>query len=120
MSIYVFISRRPSPLEDHGPEISESEWREVALSQHDFRIPAADEIDAWSGASDLLWTGGGTDPWRFSWNNGQVEVKGATESSIVRMRELAQMLHARVVSETGEIFDEYGRHAGFEKWSEFN
>lgn len=32
MSIYVYVTRKPDPLEDEGPDISEQEWIEVIKS----------------------------------------------------------------------------------------
>jgi hypothetical protein len=55
----------------------------------------------------------------FTWLDGQVAVKNADEPIVVRMLSLAHDLSARVVSETGEMFNPNGAHAGFEKWSEY-
>jgi hypothetical protein len=38
MSIYVYVTRKPDPLEEEGPDISEQEWIEVIKSDPDLSI----------------------------------------------------------------------------------
>lgn len=124
MSLYVFISRRPDPTTDDGAEISEDEWYTLAARESDLRRPNAAELREESSpgsvqASDVAWQSpDGTLVW-LSWYAGQIEVRNADQPTIARLVELAKDLSARVVSETGEVFDSQGVHAGFEPWSEF-
>ena len=125
MSIHVFITRKENPIEDAGPAITEQEWRSVATDSPDFRLPTTEDLadsDYPGGPTerDLIWTGHNEEPvvW-FVWYDGQVEVENADESVVARMKRLAELLGARVVSETGEQFDDLGQSAGFEPWSEF-
>jgi hypothetical protein len=116
LSIYVTITRNPSPLWSGGERITESEWREAALAEGDFRPPTEAELreeapSAWP--DDLVWTGHPRHPavW-FSWDDGQVDVKYLGEVTIAKMMKLAGRLRARVISEQGELFDADGRSLG--------
>lgn len=124
MSLYVYITRKPDPSADEGPEIAEREWRELALAQSDLRPPtpgqATPSHPGEPRAADFTFYLDGRAAAWLSWDEGQVEVKNPDPRTIARLVSLAAMLGARVVSETGEIFDANGAHAGFERWSEFH
>jgi hypothetical protein len=66
----------------------------------------------WSSPYARVWTG-----YRslviFDWIEGEIWVKNADESTIVRMKQLARILSATVFSEAGGLFDDVGEHAGF-------
>jgi hypothetical protein len=123
VSLYLFISRKPDPTTDEGPDITEQEWRELLAGEFSLRPPLPEEIEVGVpggvAATDVaLPSQDGTVTW-VSWAHGQLEVKNASQSAIARMALIADKLSARVVSETGEVFDGQGAHAGFEPWSEF-
>jgi hypothetical protein len=110
MSIYVFITRKSDPLDDSGPGITADEWLRCIEAQIDFRTPRQNETE-WLGNHAKILSG---DPeMAFDWVNGQIEVKNPPEATIRRMKQLAEELHATVFSETGELYDIEGRHAGF-------
>ena len=44
MSLYVYITRKPQPLEAPGPEISRAEWHALVKAQGDFRAPTPAEL----------------------------------------------------------------------------
>ncbi len=123
MSHYVYITRKPDPTSDEGSEITQRDWRELALTQADLRSPTPEELAAsHPGAvqpSDFALALGDAAVTWLSWHEGQVEVGNPDPRIIARLSGLAQLLGARVVSETGEIFDTNGAQAGFEPWSEF-
>jgi len=65
--------------------------------------------------SYLIWTGDpAIGPIWFAWSNGQVEIKNPPKPAIAKAMKLAQRLDARVVGESGEIFNPDGTHKGFE------
>jgi hypothetical protein len=111
MSIYVFISRRVDPLDEIGPAISAEEWISCVDAEPDFRVPTESE-KAWIGEHARIWKDYKY-PVAFDWTNGHIEVKGAEAATISRMKEVAGKLSAKVFSETGEVFDQSGEHAGF-------
>lgn len=123
MSLYLFISRKPDPATGEGPDITEQEWQEFLASESDLRPPLPEEIEVGvpGGVTEndvALSCPDGTTAW-VSWADGQLEVKNASQTATARMVRIADRLSARVVSETGEVFDGQGVHAGFEPWSEF-
>jgi hypothetical protein len=125
MSHYVYITRKPDPTADDGSEISEQDWRELALAQSDLRSPTSEELATSSlpgsvQASDFALSVDEAGMAWLAWHEGQVEVRNPDTSTIARLLRLAPQLGARVVSETGETFDATGAHAGFEAWSEFH
>ena len=111
MSFYIFISRRRDPLDDAGPHIPAEEWLRCADSEADFRMPVGHERE-WSSPYARVWTGYRS-PLIFDWVEGEIWVKNADESIIVRMKQLAGKLSATVFSEAGGLFDDVGEHAGF-------
>jgi hypothetical protein len=111
MSLYVFISRRVDPLDDAGPAITAEEWISCVDIEPDFRLPAESEKN-WLGGQARMWKDYKY-PVAFDWTNGHVEVKNADAATISRMMEIAKKLSAKVFSETGELFDQSGNHAGF-------
>ena len=101
MSICVFITRKDNPLEDDGPTITEEDWRNVAASSADFRVPTTEDLaeSDYPGAPTeraLIWTAHPEDPgvW-FVWSDGQVEVQDPDEAMVARMKRLADPLGAR-------------------------
>jgi hypothetical protein len=116
MSIYVYLTRRWNPTIDEEPNISEAEWRAVAGSDASFRAPTEQELAEVLSRrpSFSIWTGhpDGVATW-FSWSNGQIDVRNPDEPMIAKMMTLAPGLGARVISETGEVFNEDGTHKCF-------
>jgi hypothetical protein len=111
MSIYVYITRRADPADEAGPEITAEEWERCVDAEADFRAPREEELD-WLGDHARMWTGYKV-PVAFDWGDGYIEVKNPDAEIITRMKSLAGRLRATVFSETGELFDLSGRHAGF-------
>lgn len=110
MSLYVYISRRADPFDDSGPEVTADEWLHCTDSEQDFRVPRSDETEGLGPHARML---SGDPDMAFDWVNGQVEVKNPPAWTIARMKRLALKLRAKVFSETGELFDAEGSHAGF-------
>jgi len=111
MSIYVYISRRAGPLDEGGPSIAASEWLSVIEKDSTLRVARQDESE-WLGRHARIWSGHQHSP-AFDWVNGQIEVKDPDGETIAKMKELAAKLQASVFSESGELFDNTGGHAGF-------
>ena len=107
----MYISRRSDPLDEAGAAISPEEWRQQIASETDFRVPAVDE-GKHMGQHGRMWTGYKY-PVAFDWVDGQVDVKNPDATIIARMKALAGKLGANVFSETGELYDDNGAHAGF-------
>jgi hypothetical protein len=90
------------------------------LSDAEFRVPtqaeAAEARRYLRNPSFLVWTGDSAiGDWWFYWHNGEIELRNPPESAIAKAMKLAQRLDARVLSETGEIFNPDGTHKGFEE-----
>jgi hypothetical protein len=116
MSINVYLTRRKNPTLDTEPHIGEQEWRAVGVADGAFREAAEAELKE-SGLrrpSILIWTGhpDAAEAW-FSWTDGQIDVRTPDEPMIAKMMTLAPLLNARVISETGEVFNEDGTHKCF-------
>jgi len=111
MSIYVYITRHADPADESGPQISAQEWVAHVDGELDFRVPREDEME-WLGEHARYWTDY-KPPIPFDWVDGQIEVKSPDDRIISRMKAMAETLHATVFSETGEVFDASGKHAGF-------
>jgi hypothetical protein len=118
MGICVYITRKQQPLADGGVPITETEWTAVTQSQADFL--RVDDAGGFGGVREFSWKHPSGDSVPFTWSDGEIEVKSPDARTVVRMLDAARALQARVVSETGEVFDSRGTHAGFEKWSEFH
>ena len=112
MSYYVTITRKPSPYWHSGEQISEAEWRNIALSHSDIRPPTELElakVAPFGSESDLVWTGHPTHPvvW-FDWYEGQIEVKNPDAIILTKMAALAKQLGAHLIGENGEVYDSRG------------
>jgi hypothetical protein len=105
MSICVYVTRKPDPLETSGPDIAAQEWFELIESDPDLSI--ADPPNRLPGdrRSYAVWTSypGGYPAW-FSLSEGSIEVKGIDEAILAKLRYFAGKLNARIVSEMGEEF----------------
>jgi hypothetical protein len=105
MSIYVYVTRKPDPLEADGQDIAIREWIELIESDPDLSI--ADPPNRLPGdrRSYAVWTSypGGYPAW-FSLSDGSIEVKGIDEAILAKLRFFAHKLDARIVSEFGEEF----------------
>jgi len=105
MSIYVYVTRKPDPLEDEGPDISEQEWIELIKSDPDLAIggPPGDHprdpriYAVWASYPE------GYPAW-FALSAGSIEVKGIDDALLAKLRYFAAKLGARIVSEMGEEF----------------
>jgi hypothetical protein len=111
MSFQVYISRQADPFDDSGPAISAEDWLHCIGAEPDFRVPEGDE-SKWLGKHARIWSDYKY-PMAFDWVSGQIEVKNPDAQTIVRMKKLAGKLSATIFSETGELYDESGGHAGF-------
>jgi hypothetical protein len=105
MSIYVYVTRKPDPLEADGQDIAAQEWIELIESDPDLSL--ADPPDRFPGdrRSYAVWTAypDGYPAW-FSLADGSIEVKGIDEAILTKLRFFARKLDARIVSELGEEF----------------
>jgi hypothetical protein len=120
VSYYVTITRKPSPYWKGGPEISEAEWRGVALAETGFRAPTeAEKAEAapFTRPSDLVWTGHSTVPvvW-FDWHRGEIEVKNPDPVILAVMARLATRLSAQLFGEDGARFDAAGNVVGVQEF----
>ncbi len=121
MSYYVTITRKPSPHWKGGPQISEVEWRELAMAEPHFRPPtepekaAAAQRGSPTRGTELVWTGHPTctEVW-FDWYQGQIDVKNPDEIMLTLMARLAARLDAQLLGEEGERFDACGKSLGVE------
>jgi hypothetical protein len=122
MSYYVTITRKPNPYWKAGPEISEAEWRAVALQEADFRPPTeAEKAEAapFTSPTDIVWTGHPEHPtvW-FDWHQGQIDVNNPDDTILAVMARLAARLGAQLLGEGGERFDVLGKSLGVEDFPE--
>ena len=105
MSIYVYVTRKPDPLEAGGPDISEEEW--IGLIESDPDLSIADPPKRLPGdrGTYAVWTSypGGYRAW-FSLCGGNIEVKGIDEAILSKLRHFAGRLGARIVSKMREEF----------------
>ena len=113
MSIYVSISRRAYPFQEPGNEITVEEWLAVVDTAPDFRRPEGAEREFVSPDA-RVWTGH-EHPVVFDFTSmGEIDVKSPPPRVIAKMKVIAARLGAIVfASETGEVFDDEGRSAGF-------
>ena len=123
MSIYVYITRKPNPLEGAGTPVTRRDWEGIAVDSGVFRraddVTSVDSDQPLEDAA-LIWTGHPRGfEISFLWQHDQVEVKGPDQPTLAFMSTIAGKLNARVVSETGEKFNADGSHASFEPYSEF-
>jgi hypothetical protein len=105
MSICVYVTRKPDPLEDEGPDISEQEWVEVIKSDHDLSIADPPDRRPRDQKSYAVWNAypEGYPAW-FALSGGSIEVKGLDDALLGKLRYFAAKLNARIVSEMGEEF----------------
>jgi hypothetical protein len=105
MSIYVYVTRKPDPLETTGPDISAEEWHELVASDPDLSIADPQNGLQRNNTIYAVWEGypGGYPAW-FGLCEGSIEVKGIDDAILGKLRTFADKLHARVVSEMGEEF----------------
>ena len=106
MSIYVYVTRKPDPLDDNGPDITESEWRSVVQADSELSLEQPpDEPGLPKNAVWAVWKSypGGYPAW-FALVEGSVEVKGIEPNLLIKLRAFAAKLGARIVSEEGEEF----------------
>jgi hypothetical protein len=116
VSIYVSITRRIDPLDEAGPSIESAEWRSTFESDSEFRVPTDAELaDALLGPDDVpaLWLAHpeGEPTW-FVLSAGNIDVKNPDHPLLTKMARVAQVLGARLISETGETFDSAGNSLG--------
>ncbi len=117
MSIMVYVTRKADPLEDGGPDISEVEWKSAVESDPDLSISAPrDEPGFPKQGKYAVWKSyaGGYPVW-FTLLDGNIEVDTPDAPILKKLAAYAQRLSARVVSETGELFDSEGKSRGFEQ-----
>jgi len=119
MSIFVYITRRRYSYDRFGESIDKDIWQSVALADAEFRVPTEEERQSRRNSSFLVWTGNPTvgEAW-FIWQNGEIAVRNPPKPVIAKAMQLAQKLNARVVSETGELFNPDGTHKGFGGWED--
>lgn len=96
--------------------VSLAEWHGYVEEADDFRMDDAAEASTPDGAviriespGIAVWTGHpeGVVAW-FSFDDDQIVVKSPDEAMIVRAREIARALGARVQGDDGEFYDESG------------
>jgi hypothetical protein len=104
MSIYVYVTRKPDPLEASGPDISAQEWIELIESDADLSIAHPPDLPR-DRRTYAVWSSypGGYPAW-FSLSHGSIEVKGIDEAILGKLRHFAGKLGARIVPEMGEEF----------------
>jgi hypothetical protein len=105
MSIYVYVTRKSDPFETAGPEILAKEWAELVASDPDLSIAdPADQLPTSKGVY-AVWSAypGGYPAW-FGLCEGSIEVKGIDEAILGKLRNFANRLGARIISEMGEEF----------------
>jgi hypothetical protein len=104
LSIYVYVTRKPDPLEE-GPDISQSEWE--ALVRADPDLALRDPPDKFPKDKTIyaVWESypAGYPAW-FGLTGGNIEVKGINAALLTKLRAFAAKLGARIVSEEGEAF----------------
>lgn len=105
MSIYVYVTRRPDPLEANGPDIAAQEWIEVIESDPDLSIADPPNRSQGDRRCYAMWTSypGGYPAW-FCLSDGSIEVKGIDEAILAKLQHFASKLNARIVSEMGDEF----------------
>jgi hypothetical protein len=105
MSIYVYVTRKPDPLEASGQDIEAREWIELIESDPDLSIADPPNRRPEDRRSYAVWTSypGGYPAW-FSLTEGSIEVKGIDDAILTKLRYFAGKLDARIVSEFGENF----------------
>jgi len=116
MSIVVYATRKPDPLEDDGPSISAEEWSTAVSADPDLELsPVPTEPGFPKRGNFAVWRTypGGYPAW-FVLLDGSVEVDSPDEHILRKLCALAERLSARVISETGELFDSQGKSLGFE------
>jgi hypothetical protein len=105
MNIYVYVTRKPDPLDANGPDISAGEWIELIESDPDLSISGPPNRLPRDQRSYAVWASypRGYPAW-FALSEGSIEVKGIDEAILAKLRSFAAKLDARIVSEMGEEF----------------
>lgn len=105
MGIYVYVTRKPDPLESKGPEIGRAEWIRLVAEDPDLTLKEPPNLSPRDEGIYAAWSGysGGYDVWFSLWD-GNVEVKNPDDEIIDKLRFFAGKLNARIVSEEGEEF----------------
>ena len=109
MSEYYYITRNPGPFANEGRrEITEAEWRSAVAAVPELAIEQP-ESSGPRGATSGVWAvwrsyPGGYPAWFVLLRNGDVEVKGMDEALFAKFKQLASVLGARILCETGDEF----------------
>lgn len=105
MSIYVYVTRKPDPLDDVGPEISKTEWMELVRTDPELELRDPEDKSPSDRTIYAAWDSypGGYTAW-FGFAGGSIEVKGMDEALLSKLRAFSSKLGARIVSEEGEEF----------------
>jgi hypothetical protein len=112
LGFYVYITRRDKPFEP-GDAIALDEWLAAVTTDATFQIPEA-QPSGRIRSHESIWTAHPevAETW-FTWVDGQIEIKSPDEPLIAKAMTLALRLKARVIAESGEIYNEDGSHKGF-------
>ena len=100
MGYNLYITRAKQWPDEMGPKITCEEWLAVVRDDPELAINAA------NGLYFAEWTSlEGDESW-FDLDNGAITTKNPDEPEIRKMLLLAQRLHAHVVGDDGEVYDE--------------
>jgi hypothetical protein len=105
MSICVYVTRKPDPLDPDGPDISLSEWKAVVSADPDLALRDPPDKGPRDKTIYAVWESfpGGYPAW-FGLVDGSIEVKGMDAVLLTKLRVFSSKLGARIVSEEGELF----------------
>src|ERR1700679_621396 len=104
MSIYVYVTRKPDPLDEGDPVISADEWTRLVAADPDLKIVTPPGYSGTGIYAEWASFPGGYAAW-FCLDDGNIEVKGIDDAILGKLRNFAQALDARIVSEEGEEFE---------------
>ncbi|MFI5527873.1 hypothetical protein ACIA8O_04875 [Kitasatospora sp. NPDC051853] len=103
MGYDIHLTLRANWWDDEGEDISAPEWRAVVEADPELvMIPSPQD---WAGDVEVVLGEGQSDRWPLWWRDGRISTKNPGDAVILKMCQVAKLLHARVQGDDGERYE---------------
>ncbi|MGW4651994.1 hypothetical protein [Kitasatospora sp. NPDC004289] len=104
MGYDVHVTRRENWWDaERGSEITAREWRDAVEADPELVMTPAS--DAWDGDVEIVLGEKPSERWPLWWRDGRLWTKNPAHAVVLKMCQVAELLHARVQGDDGEYYE---------------